>query len=120
MRARGQFLTALASLAIVSTHIICAGAAQAFDPPHHSEAFPGGVATSKRGVTDRNAVSHASGNLSFAKEFNFKIGNAVFRKHCCLCLRTQLARRHVFGHACLQRADGVPNGITHGRAPVLN
>ena len=41
---------------------------------------PGGDATSRGSTHNRNAFSHASGNLSFSKEFDFKIGNAVFRK----------------------------------------
>ena len=41
---------------------------------------PGGDATSRGSTDNRNAFSHASGNLSFSKEFDFKIGNAVFRK----------------------------------------
>jgi len=49
----------------------------AYDP---SEAFPGGKATS-RGSTDHvNAFSQPSGNMGFAKELDFKIGNAIFRK----------------------------------------
>lgn len=41
---------------------------------------PGGAATSRGSTDNRNAFSHPSGNLSFAEEFDFKIGNAVFRK----------------------------------------
>ncbi|MEL6374566.1 MAG: di-heme oxidoredictase family protein [Pseudomonadota bacterium] len=41
---------------------------------------PGGAATSKGSVDNRNAFSHASATLSFAREFDFKIGNAIFRK----------------------------------------
>ncbi len=54
--------------------------AETGDRPHPSEAFPGGGATAKNPTTNRNAFSHASGNLEFAKQFDFKIGNAVFRK----------------------------------------
>lgn len=48
-----------------------------FDP---SELMPGGAATSKASTTTANAFSASSGNLSFEKEFDFKIGNALFRK----------------------------------------
>ena len=42
--------------------------------------LPADVATS-RGSTDHfNAFSNASGNLGFEREFDFKIGNAIFRK----------------------------------------
>ncbi|WP_205042265.1 di-heme oxidoredictase family protein [Rhodoligotrophos defluvii] len=44
-----------------------------------SEALPGGAATSLS-PADRNAFSHSSANLPFAREFDFKIGNGVFRK----------------------------------------
>ena len=44
------------------------------------ETLPGGAATARASTNNRNAFSHASGNLAFAKEFDFKIGNAMFRK----------------------------------------
>ena len=44
------------------------------------EELPGGAATSRGSTDNRNAFSHPSGNLTFAKEFDFKIGNALFRK----------------------------------------
>ena len=48
---------------------------------HASERVrPGGAATSRKSVDNANAFSHSSGNLDFKKEFDFKIGNAVFRK----------------------------------------
>ena len=64
----------------IGIHCLTAVTSWAADEPHASEALPGGAATSKRSVLNRNAFSHASGNLGFAKEFDFKIGNAVFRK----------------------------------------
>ena len=49
-------------------------------PVEVGEDMPGGQATS-RGSTDvRNAFSNPSANIGFAKEFDFKIGNALFRK----------------------------------------
>ena len=42
---------------------------------------PGGDATSKGSVDNANAFSHASGNMDFKREFDFKIGNAIFRKN---------------------------------------
>lgn len=41
---------------------------------------PGGAATARNTTLNANAFSHASGNLDFKKEFDFKIGNAIFRK----------------------------------------
>ncbi len=42
---------------------------------------PGGDATSRGSVTTANAFSFSSGNLDFKREFDFKIGNAIFRKN---------------------------------------
>ncbi len=44
------------------------------------ETRPGGDATSPSAAINANAFSHASGNLPFEREFDFKIGNGVFRK----------------------------------------
>src|SRR5690606_9329942 len=49
----------------------------ALDP---AEAFPGGQATSRGSTDNTNAFSHSSGNMGFAGELDFKIGNAIFRK----------------------------------------
>ncbi|MEL7303669.1 MAG: di-heme oxidoredictase family protein [Pseudomonadota bacterium] len=54
--------------------------ASAADAPDPSEAFPGGAATSRGSTDNTNAFSHASGNMGFARELDFKIGNALFRK----------------------------------------
>ncbi|WP_340109017.1 di-heme oxidoredictase family protein [Pikeienuella sp. HZG-20] len=43
------------------------------------EARPGGAATSMKRVT-RDAFSHSSASLSFARELDFKVGNGIFRK----------------------------------------
>ncbi len=51
-----------------------------FSIPEPGEAFPGGEATSRNSNLNANAFSHSSGNLEFKKEFDFKIGNSVFRK----------------------------------------
>lgn len=44
------------------------------------EELPGGKATSRRSAANANAFSHASGNISFEREFEFKIGNGIFKK----------------------------------------
>ncbi len=44
------------------------------------EDLPGGAATSRGSVNNRNAFSHHSGNLNARGEFRFKLGNAIFRK----------------------------------------
>ncbi len=51
-----------------------------FTQPEAGEEFPGGQATSRKSNDNRNAFSHSSGNLSFDKELDFKVGNAIFRK----------------------------------------
>ncbi len=44
------------------------------------EAFPAGAATSKKKTLDSNAFSQSSGNMSFERELDFKLGNALFRR----------------------------------------
>ncbi len=44
------------------------------------EENPGGDATSDRATDNTDAFSHFSPNMGLAKELDFKIGNAVFRK----------------------------------------
>lgn len=44
------------------------------------EAFPGGKATSRKSNKNRNAFSHSPGNMPINKEFEFKIGNGIFKK----------------------------------------
>ncbi len=51
-----------------------------FTLPEPGEDMPGGAATSRSKTLNSNAFSHSSGNLDFKKEFDFKIGNAIFRK----------------------------------------
>lgn len=53
---------------------------QDFSKPEAGEAFPGGKATSRKSVDNANAFSHASGNMPFRKELDFKVGNGIFRK----------------------------------------
>lgn len=50
-----------------------------FSKPEPFETRPGGAATSGERI-DANAFSHASGNISFARELDFKVGNGLFRK----------------------------------------
>lgn len=54
-------------------------AAVANDTTHQGEDKPGGTATSK-GPLNRSAFSNPSGNLSFARQLDFKLGDGVFRK----------------------------------------
>ncbi|KAA9006098.1 di-heme oxidoreductase family protein [Histidinibacterium aquaticum] len=50
-----------------------------FSEPEPFEANPGGGAT-VRARSDADAFSQASGNISFERELDFKVGNGLFRK----------------------------------------
>jgi len=50
-----------------------------FSRPETFEHLPGGEATHRKSA-NRNSFSHASANMGFRREFDFKIGNGVFRK----------------------------------------
>jgi CxxC motif-containing protein (DUF1111 family) len=52
-----------------------------FSKLEQGEAKPGGGATSRGSTNTANAFSLSSGNMSFEREFKFKIGNAIFRRH---------------------------------------
>jgi CxxC motif-containing protein (DUF1111 family) len=52
-------------------------AAAAFEP---GEDMPGGSATSRGSIDTANAFSLSSGNMEFADELKFKVGNGVFKK----------------------------------------
>lgn len=50
-----------------------------FNKPEPYEALPAGALTHQKRL-DANAFSHASANMSFERELDFKIGNAFFRR----------------------------------------
>ena len=50
-----------------------------FTAPEAGEHLSGGSTTSLKSV-NRNSFSHASQNLKFDQELNFKVGNGIFRK----------------------------------------
>jgi CxxC motif-containing protein (DUF1111 family) len=52
-----------------------------FSKLEQGEDKPGGEATSRGSIDNANAFSHSSGNMGFRRELNFKIGNAIFRRH---------------------------------------
>jgi CxxC motif-containing protein (DUF1111 family) len=52
-----------------------------FSQLEQGEDKPGGEATSRGTVDTPNAFSLSSGNMGFRRELNFKIGNAIFRRH---------------------------------------
>ncbi|MEL6172607.1 MAG: thiol oxidoreductase, partial [Pseudomonadota bacterium] len=50
-----------------------------FSKPEQFESNPAGAAT-VRVIDNRNAFSLPSGNISFEKELDFKVGNGLFKK----------------------------------------
>jgi CxxC motif-containing protein (DUF1111 family) len=50
-----------------------------FSQAEAHERLPGGAATSHK-KANRNAFSHASANMSFARELDFKVGNGFFKR----------------------------------------
>lgn len=50
-----------------------------FSQPEKFEALPAGALTHQKKI-NANAFSHASANMSFERELDFKIGNAFFRR----------------------------------------
>ena len=44
------------------------------------ELLPAGAATSRKRSLDSNAFSQSSGNMTFERELDFKLGNALFRR----------------------------------------
>ncbi len=54
-------------------------APQQFETPQTFEANPGGAAT-VRAMTTADAFSQPSGNISFERELDFKVGNGLFKK----------------------------------------
>lgn len=73
-------LTTGAAFSQISTPGVESTRVSAAPPLAPGEDLPGGEATS-RGSTDvAGAFSQSSGNMGFAKELDFKIGNGLFRK----------------------------------------
>jgi CxxC motif-containing protein (DUF1111 family) len=50
-----------------------------FSTAEKYEALPAGAATYQKNI-NANAFSHASNNMSFERELDFKLGNALFKK----------------------------------------
>ncbi len=50
-----------------------------FSQPEAQEALPGGAATHHE-LINRDAFSHASANMSFEREIDFKVGNGFFKR----------------------------------------
>ncbi|MEE4379875.1 MAG: di-heme oxidoredictase family protein [Candidatus Competibacteraceae bacterium] len=50
-----------------------------FSCPEPGEEFPGGATTHTKKI-NKNAFSHASANMSFEREIDFKVGNGFFKR----------------------------------------
>lgn len=82
------FPIALAALAPLAAGVFVASGGAAKPAPSAGEAgvfeegeqWPGGAATSRRSVDNRDAFSHFSHGIGFEGEMNFRIGNSVFRR----------------------------------------
>jgi CxxC motif-containing protein (DUF1111 family) len=70
--------------ALAGALVLAIGIAFSEGAPHSAleagEEHPGGEATSQRRTDSTEAFSHFSPNMGLAKEMDFKIGNAIFRK----------------------------------------
>lgn len=66
-------------LAVLLAAVAGHASATDFSQPEPGEALPGGAATHHKKI-NANAFSHASANMSFEREMNFKIGNGFFRR----------------------------------------
>ena len=50
-----------------------------FTKPERYEAYPGGATTHTKKL-NKNAFSHASANMRFEREIDFKVGNGFFKR----------------------------------------
>jgi CxxC motif-containing protein (DUF1111 family) len=84
------------------------------------EEFPGGSATSREELFDRDAFSHFSNGIGFEGESKFKIGNAIFRR---LWVAAPSSTRASDGLGPLYNARGCQNCHLkdgRGRPPTAN
>lgn len=85
LRSFGQTFSTIAFAALVplaagTVSLIAAPAVDVATGLEPGEELPGGAATSRESVTDRDAFSHFSHGIGFEGEARFKVGNAIFRK----------------------------------------
>jgi CxxC motif-containing protein (DUF1111 family) len=84
------------------------------------EDMPGGGATSRESVTNRDAFSHFSHGIGFEGEGSFKVGNAIFRK---LWVAAPSSTKASDGLGPLYNARGCQNCHLkdgRGRPPLAN
>jgi CxxC motif-containing protein (DUF1111 family) len=84
------------------------------------EEMPGGAATSRESVSDRDAFSHFSHGIGFEGEARFKVGNAIFRK---LWVAAPSSTKASDGLGPLYNARGCQNCHLkdgRGRPPLAN
>lgn len=74
----GAALSQTASRKEISARSIASSGVAALEP---GEEMPGGDATSRGTLITADAFSQLSGNMAFASELDFKIGNGLFRKN---------------------------------------
>lgn len=109
---------ALVPLAVGAASLVAAvDVGAALEP---GEDMPGGSATSRESVDNRDAFSHFSHGIGFAGEARFKVGNAIFRK---LWVAAPSSTKASDGLGPLYNARGCQNCHLkdgRGRPPIAN
>ncbi|WP_334146135.1 di-heme oxidoreductase family protein [Hyphomicrobium sp.] len=114
---------AFAALVPLVAGVVRPAAAPTGDPAvglEPGEDMPGGAATSRENVTDRDAFSHFSHGIGFEGEARFKVGNAIFRK---LWVAAPSSTKASDGLGPLYNARGCQNCHLkdgRGRPPLAN
>lgn len=107
-------------LAAGTVSLIAAPAVDVSGGLEPGEEMPGGAATSRESVTDRDAFSHFSHGIGFEGEARFKVGNAIFRK---LWVAAPSSTKASDGLGPLYNARGCQNCHLkdgRGRPPLAN
>lgn len=110
----------LVPLAAGTVSLIAAPAADVASGLEPGEDMPGGGATSRERVNDRDAFSHFSHGIGFEGEARFKVGNAIFRK---LWVAAPSSTKASDGLGPLYNARGCQNCHLkdgRGRPPLAN
>jgi CxxC motif-containing protein (DUF1111 family) len=111
---------AFVPLAVGVASLIAAPAVDTGVALEPGEEMPGGAATSRERVDNRDAFSHFSHGIGFAGEARFKVGNAIFRK---LWVAAPSSTKASDGLGPLYNARGCQNCHLkdgRGRPPIAN
>ena len=111
---------ALVPMAVGAATLVAAPAVDVGAALEPGEDLPGGSATSRESVDNRDAFSHFSHGIGFAGEARFKVGNAIFRK---LWVAAPSSTKASDGLGPLYNARGCQNCHLkdgRGRPPIAN